>query len=132
MVTHIFLRKINRPRRSRMDDELEWLCESLGFCRGRDIDSISKQIVSCLMNPRYIEEGVTSEELARRLDMPLSRVNHHLRNLIDAGFVYRAKRKIYLRGGSVKSAVEELRKDADRIFNDLEQIAEEMDRVLFR
>ncbi|WP_305063972.1 helix-turn-helix domain-containing protein [Methanococcoides sp.] len=37
------------------------------------------------------EDGVTSEILATTLGIKLSRVNHHLRNLIDAGLVYRKK-----------------------------------------
>ncbi len=37
------------------------------------------------------EDGVTSEILATTLGIKLSSVNHHLRNFIDAGLVYRKK-----------------------------------------
>ncbi|WP_250867112.1 helix-turn-helix domain-containing protein [Methanococcoides seepicolus] len=37
------------------------------------------------------DEGVTSEILATTLGIKLSRVNHHLRNFLDAGLVYRKK-----------------------------------------
>jgi predicted transcriptional regulator len=59
--------------------------------------------------------------------MKISRVNHHLRNLNDSGLVYRKKRLIYLRGGSLKAAVKEMRKDSERIFDELEYMAEEID-----
>lgn len=62
--------------------------------------------------------------------MKISRVNHHLRNLNDSGLLYRKKRLIYLRGGSLKAAVKEMRKDSERILDELESIAEEIDSIM--
>ncbi|AKB53527.1 hypothetical protein MSBR2_1849 [Methanosarcina barkeri 227] len=73
------------------------------------------------------DEITSSEALAEDLEMKISRVNHHLRNLNDSGLLYRKKRLIYLRGGSLKAAVKEMRKDSERIFDELESIAEEID-----
>jgi predicted transcriptional regulator len=70
---------------------------------------------------------VTSDIPATTLSIKLSRVNHHLRNFIDAGLVYRKKRSLYLRGGSLKAAVCEMRKDSEWIFDELEMMAEVID-----
>lgn len=40
------------------------------------------------------------------------------------------KRLIYLRGGSLKAAVREMRKDSERILDELENIAEEIDLMM--
>ncbi len=73
---------------------------------------------------------VSSESLAADLEIKTSRVNHHLRNLNDSGLLYRKKRLIYLRGGSLKTAVQEMRKDSERILDELENIAEEIDTLM--
>jgi predicted transcriptional regulator len=57
-------------------------------------------------------------------------VNHHLRNLINTGLIYREKRMLYLRGGSLKAAVQEMRKDSERMFDELEAIAGEIDQEM--
>jgi hypothetical protein len=44
--------------------------------------------------------------------------------------IYRRKRLLYLRGGSLKAAVQEMRKDSERIFDELEVMAEEIDRKM--
>jgi predicted transcriptional regulator len=68
------------------------------------------------------------ERISRDLDISSSRINHHIRNLVDAGIVYRHKRLIYLRGNSLQSMVQELRKDALRVLDDIEAAAAEIDR----
>lgn len=58
------------------------------------------------------------------------KVNYHPRTLIESGFLCREKRLILIRQGSVKAAVEEMRKDANRILDSLSSIAEEIDKNL--
>ncbi|MFW6220381.1 MAG: ArsR family transcriptional regulator [Nanoarchaeota archaeon] len=123
----IILKKINKPKEKKINNDIEWFCESFGFCSGRDIDKMSTQIINELINRYTKEYKISSELIAKKLNAPSPRINHHVRNLIDSGFLYREKRFLHIRGGTMKSAVEEIRKDANRIFDEIEKIAVEID-----
>jgi predicted transcriptional regulator len=127
MVQQIILRYLEKPHVKSLEDDLLWLCDSFGFSSGRDTENTATRIVFCLLDKLSNDEIVSSEALAEDLEMKKSRVNHHLRNLNDSGLVYRKKRLIYLRGGSLKAAVKEMRKDFERIFDELEIAAQEID-----
>lgn len=127
MARQIILINLEKPVEKDLEKDIHWFCDSFGLSSGRDVEDISKKIVMDLLSNLARNEGVTSEMLARSLDINLSRVNHHLRNLIGSGLVYRRKKMLYLRGGSLKAAVREMRKDSERLFDELEKIAEEID-----
>jgi len=57
-------------------------------------------------------------------------VNHHLRNLTRSGVIYRERKLVHLRGRSLRDSVLELRKDADRIFDELEKVATDIDEMM--
>ncbi|WP_292371985.1 MULTISPECIES: helix-turn-helix domain-containing protein [unclassified Methanosarcina] len=127
MVQQIILRYLEKPHVKSLEDDLLWLCDSFGFSSGRDTENTATRIVFSLLDRLSNDEITSSEALAEDLEIKISRVNHHLRNLNDSGLLYRKKRMVYLRGGSLKAAVKEMRKDSERIFDELESIAEEID-----
>ncbi len=130
MLQQIVVRNIEKPREKRLRNDIRWVCNSFGFVAGRDVECVSEKIVEDLLY-HYPRKGpILSEGLANDLDISLARVNHHLRNLMESGFLYRQKRHIVLRGGSLKSAVEEIRKDVNRILDDLTSVAEDVDKRL--
>lgn len=130
IMQEIVLRSLEKPRQKVLSEDIEWVCESFGLCRGRDVESTSTKIVATMLEKLADNLRVSSELIAHELDMTASRVNHHLRNLMGTGFLYRDRRLILLRGGSLKGAVEELRKDSNRIFDQISDIAEEVDQKL--
>ncbi|AKB52441.1 hypothetical protein MSBRW_3188 [Methanosarcina barkeri str. Wiesmoor] len=127
MVQQIILRYLEKPHIKSLEDDLLWLCDSFGFSSGRDTENTATRIVFSLLDKLSNDQITSSEALAEDLEIKISRVNHHLRNLNDSGLLYRKKRLVYLRGGSLKAAVKEMRKDSERIFDELESIAEEID-----
>jgi predicted transcriptional regulator len=127
MVQQIILRYLEKPHVKSLEEDLLWLCDSFGFSSGRDTENTSTRIIFSLLDKLSNDEITSSETLAEDLEIKISRVNHHLRNLNDSGLLYRKKRLVYLRGGSLKAAVKEMRKDSERIFDELESIAEEID-----
>ncbi len=130
MVHEIILRNIEKPRIKSLEEDLLWFCDSFGFSSGRDIENTATKIIFSLLDKLSNEDEISSEALAGDLDIKISRVNHHLRNLNDSGLLYRKKRLIYLRGGSLKAAVREMRKDSERIFDELENAAGEIDSIV--
>ena|SRR3989344_8411306 len=129
MAQQIMLKQVNKPFRNDLHTDIEWVCESFGLCSGRDLDRISTQIVQGVLTHHY-DSVLSSQMLAEELDIALGRVHHHLRHLMETGLLYREKRQIVLRGGSLKMAVRELRQDAERIFSEIEYIAEKIDKEL--
>lgn len=126
----IVLVSLEKPREQNLEDDIRWLCDSFGMSSGRDTENIATRVFMDMLRMLSEEDRVTSECIADNLDVRLARVNHHLRNLIDSGMIYRRKRLLYLRGGSLKAAVQEMRKDSERIFDELEVMAEEIDRKM--
>ncbi|MDK2891989.1 ArsR family transcriptional regulator [Methanohalophilus sp.] len=128
MSRQIILVDLEKPREKNLENDIYWLCNSFGLSSGRDVENMATRIVMSLLDKVSEKERISSEMIANALGVNPSRVNHHLRNLINSGLIYREKRKLYLRGGSLKAAVQEMRKDSERIFDELEAIAAEIDQ----
>jgi predicted transcriptional regulator len=127
MMRQIILRQIERPVRIPRDEDLYWFCDSLGADNGRDIDHVAARVILSLMENLPDTRGLAVEQIASNLDVSGPRVNHHIRNLVETGLVYRHKQKIFIRGSSLRSMVREIRKDTLRILDDLEAAAAEID-----
>ena len=130
MYQEITLRQLEKPHDKKLPADVLWVCDSFGLTSGRDLEQLSSRIFLDFLEKFSSELRVSSEALAEDLEISPARVNHHLRNLMDSGIIYRERRHILLRGGSLKGAVEEMRKDADRIFDELSDMAEEIDKNL--
>ncbi|HWQ68245.1 MAG TPA: winged helix-turn-helix transcriptional regulator [Methanospirillum sp.] len=130
MHQRIILQHLPKPPRSDLTTDAYWLCDTLGLSSGRDTEDLSIRIVLRLLQETTSHGGIQSEALAQILGISSGRVNHHLRNLSRSGFVYRERKQIYLRGQSLAESVKELRKDADRIFDELEKVATEIDEIV--
>ena len=128
MRKRIILTKTDRPKNQKTKEYLKWVCTSLGFSSGRDIDDTSFKIMCQLLTEFKNEEIIPTVRIAESLKIESPTVNHHLRNLMESGVILREKRKVVLRGGSLSAAIEEMREDAERIFNRAIEISKEIDK----
>jgi predicted transcriptional regulator len=120
----IVLRSLSKPKGNEINNKIEWLCNSLGFGSSNKIAlEIFKEFLEEFSN----NGPVPTEKIANRLNIASQRVNYHIRDLVDSGLLYREKKKIAVRQGSVKKAIYELRRDIDRFFDEIEKVAEEID-----
>lgn len=126
----ISLRVVERPSVLQTEEDFSWFCESLGLTRGRDLDTTAEKVALLILEEVSEKPGVSSARIAEKLSIGQGRVNHHVRNLSAAGLLYRRKKLIYLRGGSLAAAVTEMRKDADRIFDELYAVAGALDQEM--
>lgn len=129
MTRQIVLRYLEKPPVVDDDEDLRWFCNSLGFGTGRDIESISTAIIAAILRRYADEPGIPVGEIANDLDISEARVNHHVRHFLESGILFRRKKRVCIRGNSLYSLVREIRKDADRIFDDLEEAAAEIDAL---
>ncbi len=124
------LKKINKPKKGDVEKDIDWFCDSLCLSSGRDTEFTSTKIISDILNKISEHEKVFSEEIAKDLGLKQGLVNHHLRNLIDSGIIIRKKKQIFIKGGSLKEAVIEMRRDVLSTFEDIEKMAGEIDNEI--
>jgi predicted transcriptional regulator len=130
MHQRLILHDLPRPTKKDLIEEIYWLCDTLGLSSGRDLDNLSTQIILKILEHSSESAGISSDELGTLLAISQGRVNHHLRNLSRSGMVYRDRRLIHLRGRSLRDSIREIRRDANRIFDELEAVADEIDGLV--
>ncbi len=129
MKQRIIIKNIDQPRENKVQEEVKWICNSLGLKSGRDINDTSFRIMYELLDLLSEENLISTDEIARSLKIDSPRVNHHVRRLMETGVIFREKRKIALRGGSLSAAIEEMKRDSDQIFNRLLEVSKRIDEV---
>jgi predicted transcriptional regulator len=124
------LKKVNKPKKGNLDKDVYWLCESLCLSSGRDIGFTAVKIINEVLKNLSNDKRISSEIIAKDLKVSQGLVNHHLRNLIDAGILIRDKNQIFVNGGTLKEAVSTIKREINYVIEDIEQIAEDIDAEL--
>lgn len=122
--------RISRPNRQNVNDELKWLGHSLGLFSERDKDSSLYRLFVELIKSCKSSRQMTSDELARRLDLTRGTVVHHLNKLLESGIVVEDRNRYALRVANLEVLIDELRKDVRRAMGDLKEIARQIDEEL--
>ena len=130
MIKELILRDLEMPRTNKLGEEIRWICDSLGLVKGRDIEDTSFRIMKGLLYEFKKTDILSSEDLAKLLNLEQQTVNHHFRNFINSGVIVREKRKVVLRGGSLTAAVQEMQRDSERTFKRILEIARKIDKSL--
>lgn len=130
MIFKISVGPIQRPIESNLNKELQIFGGSLGFFGIRDKDkSCFRIFIELVKNARqgYL---VSSDELAYTLGLTRGTVIHHINKLMDARIVIVQNNRYVLRESNLVSLIEELRADLNKQLDELQLIAEDIDRKL--
>ena len=127
MFKHLAVRRLDTPHEKDIENDINWLIDTLSLKSGRDLQKTSNRIFREVLNSISHEGNARCEDVARRLELRHGCVNHHVRQFIESGIIRRERARLYLRGGSLKRSLEELRKDIYRIFDEMLEIADEVD-----
>lgn len=131
MPRQIIIKKVRAPKPGRLDDDIDYLCKSLGYFSKRDkqdtAGKIFRELVRDACGP---DQCITSDELAEKLNLTRGAIVHHLNNFIAAGIVIKDHNRYQLRSASLQKSLEEIRTDIDRIMNQMIKIASEIDEKL--
>lgn len=119
--------QIRRPPRQDLNDELQWLGNSLGLFNLRDRDKSCYRIFVELLKAARRNQPISSDELAFHLNLTRGTVVHHLNKLIEAGIVVQADRGYLLRVANLQQLIEELEKDIMRTCDNLKRVAKNID-----
>ena len=123
----IVVKKVEKPFSDDPFDELEWICQSLGFFEPIDRDKTAAAVLKQLINSGGLERPLTSTQIAERVEMSRGAVINHLNNLSRAGLVVRSGRDYSIRSRSIYRTIEEIEEDIDRIFQKMKRVAMELD-----
>ncbi len=119
-----------RPSERDINEELRWLGASLGLFNMRDRDQSCFRVFIELIKNTKTRGGLTSDELAYRLDLSRGTVVHHLNKLMQSGIVVSEKNKYLLRVDRLDTLIDEIEKDVHRTIEDLRTVAKELDLYL--
>lgn len=130
MKATIRIRRVERPYTKDLDADLRWLCASFGFCDPTTPESTASRIFREVVRATRQGQGITSTQLAEDVDMSRGAVINHLNNLLDAGLISKHGTRYTLRAGNIHRTIAEIQRDMARIFEDLDDMAAEIDREL--
>jgi predicted transcriptional regulator len=122
----IIIRKVERPFSGVISDDLDWICESLGFFGPgprENAATVFKVIVRATENG----QGLTSTEIANRLEMSRGSAINHLNNLMKSGLISKHGRHYLARSRSVYRTIEEIEDEVDLLFNRIKKAARQID-----
>lgn len=124
------LLSVRKPSTVEYHSDLEWVCRTFGFLESRDKKKTAYYIFKALVEATVHDNGLTSDELAEKLDLTRGTMVHHLNKLMKSGLVIFHEGKYKLRERSLSSTIEEIQRDISRIFENLFSVTETLDRTL--
>lgn len=126
-ITIINLRK---PTQKNINQELQWFGSSLGLFGLRDKDKSCFRIFIELLKSAKNNKAMSSDELAKHLNLSRGTVIHHINRLMESGIVVNDHKKYLLRVENLQMLVEEIEEDIRRGCKDLREIAQDIDTQL--
>lgn len=119
---------ITKPSVRSLNNELQWLGAALGLFNLRDKDKSCFRIFIELLKSSKKGIPLTSDQLADKLELSRGTVVHHLQKLMEAGIVIPEKSRYLLRVDNLEMLIDEIQRDTYRAFEDLKQVASEIDK----
>ncbi|MFH1014176.1 MAG: helix-turn-helix domain-containing protein [Thermoplasmatota archaeon] len=131
MSLKIRLKRLEIPPAGNVSEDIEFICRSFGYFSQRDKQGTAGKVFQVLVEDASTDsKGLTSDEIAERLNLTRGAIVYHLNDFIEAGLVIREKNLYRLRSTSLQRSIEEIMRDSQRIFDDMMKIAHDIDRQL--
>lgn len=121
---------IRKPSTAEYKADLEWFCRTFGFLESRDKQKTAHHIFKALLESAVQNNGLTSDELAERLNLTRGTMIHHLNKMMKSGLVIFHEGKFKLRERSLKNTVEEIHRDINRLFENIIDVSKNIDGSL--
>lgn len=124
------VKKLREPVGKQLDEDIEWVCNSLGFLTLRDQDKTASRILNALIQSAGEGKGLTSEELTQHVEPTIGSVIYHLKKLMKAGLVVKLNSTYELRMNSFFKTIDEIEREIISILRDIKKIAKDIDSTV--
>ncbi len=119
--------KRERPLRRDVDTQLEWLLKVLGSGRfASEYARILKDVVGCMRRGEQLYITSYAHSRGRKR----TALSYHVHKLVTMGVLKRSGRGYVLRASNFERTMEEIKRDIDRLFEDILRVARELDELL--
>lgn len=122
------IRRLREPVDEQLDEDIEWICNSLGFLSSRDQDKTAYRILKALIESAKERKGMTSEELTELVEPTIGSVHYHLKKLMRAGLVVKLSSAYELRMNSLQKTIEEIEREISMTLEEIKSIAKDIDK----
>ncbi|MBI2142683.1 winged helix-turn-helix transcriptional regulator [Candidatus Woesearchaeota archaeon] len=116
--------------RGSINEDIKWLCSSLGLFTLRDKDSSCYRIFIELLKGSRAHRALSSDDIANMLGLSRGTVVHHINRLMDSGLVVSERSRYLLRMDNLEVLMDELERDLERAFEGIKAAAKRIDRQL--
>ncbi len=131
MTQQITIKKILSPSPGNLDEDINYLCKSLGYFSQRYKQDTAGKIFRLLVKEACVTDTcLSSDEIAEKLNLTRGAIVHHLNNFISSGIVINEHNRYRLRSVSLQKSMEEVREDINRIMQQMIKIAIDVDEKL--
>ncbi len=120
--------KIRQPTQQNLNEELQWFGTSLGLFNLRDKDKSCFRIFIELLKATKLNKTISSDELAKKLQLSRGTVVHHINKLMETGLVISEHRGYMLRVNNLSALIDEIEEDMKRTCISLRKIADDIDK----
>ncbi|HEY9706137.1 MAG TPA: winged helix-turn-helix domain-containing protein [Allocoleopsis sp.] len=128
--TRITIIKIKKPSQDHINEELQFLGESLGLFSERDKDKSCFRIFITLVKALKAGHRLTSDEIAEHTNLTRGTVIHHLNRLMESGIVVNQKGYYILSVDTIEELVELVKNNLVKTFDGLKSVARNIDKKL--
>lgn len=122
--------KTKKPSNDNLNEELQYLGESLGLFSERDKDKSCFRIFIVLVKSLKTGIKLTSDDIASQTNLSRGTVIHHLNRLMESGMVINQKNKYMLAVDNMEELVELAKNNIIKTFDNLKTIAKNIDKKL--
>ena len=127
MAKKIIIRDLEKPPEKNIEEDIEWICECFGFYERIDRDKTASLIFKKLLESRTSGGGLSSTKLGEETSVTRAAALNNLKRMICSGLIVKEGNEYQIRCSSLFLTINEMHRDVDRIFEDIEQIAKDID-----
>lgn len=113
-----------------INEELQWLGNTLGLFTERDKEKSCFRIFIQLLKASKHNQMVTSDELAYQLNLARGTVVYHLNKLIESKLVVPTNRAYALQNERLERVIENIEEDTLHLFSQLKALARMIDKKM--
>ncbi|MGV8150670.1 MAG: ArsR family transcriptional regulator [Candidatus Woesearchaeota archaeon] len=119
-----------RPEKDNLNQELQYLGQSLGLFSERDKDKSCFRIFIVLVKALKSQKKLTSDDIALQTELTRGTVIHHLNRLMESGIVLNQKNYYMLSVDSIEELVDVVKNNVVKTFDNLKTAAKNIDKKL--